>query len=106
MANGTTKNVYTDVFGGGPKFKIPSFSSKVEDYTDIFSSYHSGASSIPVLDLPVVGDDEIVDAQSLKFDYKEIFGGFDDDDDYAVPYQELFFDTKAEEESDSDEDVW
>ncbi|PIA52723.1 hypothetical protein AQUCO_01000531v1 [Aquilegia coerulea] len=110
-SNNGIKNVYDDdVFrgngvgvGGSSKFGISSYSSKVEDYTEIFTSSRA-SSSIPILHLPVVDDDDKNDFS--KIDYFEIFGGFDSVD-YAVPFEDLFLQTtKLEQDESSSEDVW
>ncbi|MCL7040480.1 hypothetical protein MKW94_016503 [Papaver nudicaule] len=112
---GSHKTVYDDVFGGPPKFGVPSLnpssgsSQIVDDYSEIFGSFNSSrVSSIPILDLPVVDEKEVgsIDVRSSKFDYSEVFGGFNGLD-FAVSYEELL----AEEpkggggESSSD-DAW
>lgn len=75
-----SKSIYDDVFGGPPKFGVPTLAPRYEDYTEIFGGFHSSrASSIPVLDLPVLDEDNdrlSLDVQSCQFDYSEIFGGF------------------------------
>nr|DAD21611.1 TPA_asm: hypothetical protein HUJ06_023074 [Nelumbo nucifera] len=104
--NGFTANtVYDDVFGGPPKFGVPTFTSRIEDYSEIFGSFHSSrGSSIPILDLPVVdGGDISFDVRSSKFDYSEIFGGFDFVA-FADSYEELFMEPKGDESS--SEEVW
>ncbi|KAK6922686.1 hypothetical protein RJ641_010990 [Dillenia turbinata] len=100
--NGFSRTVYDDVFGGLPKFGIPNFTPRLEDYTEIFSSFSSSkASSIPVLDLPLTttNDNFSFDVRSSHFNYSEVFGGFDDAFDFAVPYQELFARSMGEQES-------
>ncbi|MCD7459745.1 hypothetical protein HAX54_041855 [Datura stramonium] len=74
-----SKSIYDDVFGGPPKFGVPTLAPRYEDYTEIFGGFHSSrASSIPILDLPLLDDDP--DRLSFHvpishFDYSEIFGG-------------------------------
>uniref|UniRef100_A0A5B7AJS2 Putative auxilin-like protein 1 isoform X3 n=1 Tax=Davidia involucrata TaxID=16924 RepID=A0A5B7AJS2_DAVIN len=99
------KTVYDDVFGGPPKFGVPTLSPRVEDYTQIFGSFHaSRASSIPILDLPVVDEVDVsFDVRSSKFDYSEVFSGFNGLD-LAVSYEELFNQSKAGD--DSSEEAW
>ncbi|KAF2290756.1 hypothetical protein GH714_015331 [Hevea brasiliensis] len=87
----TTKSIYEDVFGGPPRFGTPTLSPRVEDYREIFGGFHSSrASSIPVLDLPLVDEaaDVFFDVLSSGFDYGEVFGGFNGYD-FAVSYNEL-----------------
>ncbi|XP_021604478.2 trichohyalin [Manihot esculenta] len=87
----TTKSIYDDVFGGPPRFGTPTLSPRVEDYREIFGGFHaSRASSIPVLDLPLVDEaaEVFFDVRSSGFDYGEVFGGFNDHD-FAVSYNEL-----------------
>ncbi|XP_065851577.1 auxilin-like protein 1 isoform X2 [Euphorbia lathyris] len=87
-----SKSIYDDVFGGPPKFGAPTLSPRVEDYTEIFGGFHSSrASSIPVLDLPLVDDeapDVFFDVRSSGFDYTEVFGGFSGHD-FAASYEDL-----------------
>ncbi|XP_010254781.1 PREDICTED: auxilin-like protein 1 [Nelumbo nucifera] len=91
----TSTTVYNDVFGGPPKFGVPTFSSRIEDYNEVFRNFRtSRGSSIPILDLPVVnGADVSFDVPVSKFDYAEIFGGFDVVD-FADSYEELFAEPK------------
>ncbi|XP_057994841.1 auxilin-like protein 1 [Hevea brasiliensis] len=87
----TTKSIYEDVFGGPPRFGTPTLSPRVEDYSEIFGGFRaSRASSIPVLDLPLVDEaaDVFFDVRSSGFDYGEVFGGFNGCD-FAVSYNEL-----------------
>ncbi|OVA07064.1 hypothetical protein BVC80_1117g72 [Macleaya cordata] len=104
----TAKTVYDDVFGGPPKFGVPTFSSRIDDYNEIFGSFHSSrVSSIPILDLPIVDESDFaIDVRNSKFDYSEVFGGFNGLD-FAVSYEELLAEPKGVEggESSSD-DVW
>ncbi|XP_038704566.1 auxilin-like protein 1 [Tripterygium wilfordii] len=83
---------YDDVFGDPPRFRVPqTLAPRVEDYSEIFGAVHaSRASSIPVLDLPLVEDDAEVffDVQRSGFDYGEVFGGFDALD-FTVSYEDL-----------------
>ena len=101
------KAIYDDVFGGPPKFGVPTLSPRTEDYSEIFESFHSSrGSSIPVLDLPVIdGADYSFDVRSSKFDYSEVFGGFNALD-FAISYEELFNHSNGggEDEGSSDED--
>ncbi|XP_076954482.1 uncharacterized protein LOC143628931 [Bidens hawaiensis] len=89
---------YEEVFGGAPKFGARTLPPRMEDYSEIFQGFH--ASSIPVLDLPpaAVWFDVSLD------DYSEVFGGFNALDDFACHYQDLFHNSK--DNNDSDEDVW
>ncbi|RVX16592.1 Auxilin-like protein 1 [Vitis vinifera] len=97
------RSAYDDVFGGPPKFGVPTISPRVEDYTEIFGSFHaSRASSIPVLDLPAVDEaDVFFDVQEV--DYSDIFGGFRGLD-FAVSYDELLGQSK--DGDDSSEEAW
>ncbi|KAJ8555567.1 hypothetical protein K7X08_013063 [Anisodus acutangulus] len=86
---------YDDVFTGShqPKFGAP-------DYSEIFGV--SRGSSIPVLDLSSLDDDATVtDSSSSKLDYSNIFGCFDEENDIAVPYDELFSKAKRGKRSSS-----
>ncbi|XP_042498120.1 auxilin-like protein 1 isoform X2 [Macadamia integrifolia] len=107
-ANGnglTPKTVYDDVFGGPPKFGVPTFSAPIEDYSEIFGSFHSSrGSSIPVLDLPVSdAGDFSLDVRASKFDYSEIFGGFNGIE-FFDSHEELFGESKGGESS--SEEAW
>uniref|UniRef100_A0A5B7AA32 Putative auxilin-like protein 1 n=1 Tax=Davidia involucrata TaxID=16924 RepID=A0A5B7AA32_DAVIN len=94
----SAKNAYDDVFSGPPKFRAPTFSSRVEDYYEIFgSSQASRASSIPILDLSSLEETNVsADARSSKLDYSKIFGGFRDED-IAVSYEEMVAEPKGGE---------
>lgn len=89
------QSAYDGVFAGPAKFGAPAFSSRVEDYSEIFSgSGASRGSSIPILEVPELNEPKIsVDVGSSKLDYSKIFGGFGDSD-FAVPFEELQDDPK------------
>ncbi|KAJ8540977.1 hypothetical protein K7X08_001793 [Anisodus acutangulus] len=92
---------YDDVFTGSqqPKFGAPVFPSGAPDYSEIFGV--SRGSSIPVVDLSSLDDDATVsDSSSSKLDYSNIFGGFNEED-IAVPYEELFSKAKRGKRSSS-----
>ncbi|KAJ9703502.1 hypothetical protein PVL29_005024 [Vitis rotundifolia] len=97
------RSAYDDVFGGPPKFGVPTISPRVEDYTEIFGSFHaSRTSSIPVLDLPAVDEaDVFFDVQEV--DYSDIFGGFGGLD-FAVSHEELL--GRSKDGDDSSEEAW
>ncbi|XP_043714042.1 auxilin-like protein 1 isoform X2 [Telopea speciosissima] len=101
----TPKTVYEDVFGGPPKFGVQTFSSRIEDYTEIFGSFRSSrGSSIPVLDLPVPDSGDVsVDFRDFKFDYSEIFDGLNGID-FFDSHEQLFDDSKGGESS--SEEAW
>ncbi|XP_058009169.1 uncharacterized protein LOC110663565 isoform X2 [Hevea brasiliensis] len=87
----TAKSIYDDVFGGPPRFGAPTLSPRVEDYREIFDGFQaSRASSIPVLDLPLVDEaaEVFCDVRSSGFDYGEVFGG-SNANDFALYYDEL-----------------
>ena len=92
----SSKTLYDDVYGGPPKFGVTSLSPRFEDYGEIFGSFHTArASSIPVLDLPVVDETEVFfDVRGSGFDYSEVFGGFNGLD-FAVSYEHLFHQPNA-----------
>lgn len=101
------KTLYDDVYGGPPKFGLSSLSPRLEDYSEIFGSFHvSRASSIPVLEVPVVDDENEVffDVRSSGFDYSEVFGGFDGLD-FAVAYDDLVNQPKGGD-GDSSDEAW
>ncbi|XP_074381457.1 uncharacterized protein LOC141723528 isoform X2 [Apium graveolens] len=105
---GTVKTAYDDVFTARPKLKVPTLSPRDEDYSEIFEVFHaSRGSSIPVLDLPAVEDEDEIDVcfdvRTSGFDYSEVFGssnGFD----FAVSYEQLFQQSKAGD--DSSNEAW
>ncbi|GKU99196.1 hypothetical protein SLEP1_g12075 [Rubroshorea leprosula] len=108
------KTMYDDVYGGQPRFGVPTLSPRPEDYSEIFGGFHvSLATSIPVLDLPVVDEEEIFfDVRSCGFDYGEVFGGLDGLD-FATSYEELFTqsnggggDRDGDLNVDSSEEAW
>ncbi|XP_057975734.1 auxilin-like protein 1 [Malania oleifera] len=94
------RTAYDDVFAGTAKSRAANFSSRAEDYNEIFnSSKASRGSSIPVLDLSTLkergGPGRV---RSSEIDYAKIFGGFKDAD-FAVSYEELFAGPKGGESS-------
>lgn len=99
------KSVYDDVFGGAPKFGVPTLAPRFEDYTEIFGGFHSSrGSSVPILDLPVVDEVELdFDVRSSRLDYSEVFGGFDGLD-FAVSFEDLA--RKSNGRDDSSDDAW
>ncbi len=89
----SSKSIYDGVFSTPPSnFRAPKFSSRIEDYSEIFGSGSSGASrgsSIPILDIPALNERNVsVDARGSKLDYSNVFGGFGEFD-FAVSYEEL-----------------
>lgn len=84
------ESAYDGVFAAPSNFRVPTFSSRVEDYCEIFGgSGASRGSSIPILEVPELNEQKnSVDVGSSKLDYSKIFGGFGDSD-FAVPYEEL-----------------
>ncbi|XP_055804442.1 auxilin-like protein 1 [Solanum dulcamara] len=102
-----TKSIYDDVFGGPPKFGVPTLAPRYEDYTEIFGGFHSSrASSIPILDLPSLEDDDdrlSFDVQTSHFDYSEIFGGFPVFD-FALSYEDLV--RQSTSGYDSSDEAW
>ncbi|XP_050383068.1 auxilin-like protein 1 [Argentina anserina] len=108
------KSLYDDVYGGPPKFGLSSSSSslspRLEDYSEIFGAFGaSRASSIPVLELPAVVDDdqndEFFDVRSSGFDYSEVFGGFDGLD-FAVAHDDLVKQQSNGGDGDSSDEAW
>lgn len=94
LSNG--HSIYDGVFSSpASKFKVSAFSSRVEDYTEIFGgSGASRGSSIPVLEVPELHERKAsVDVRSSKLDYSNVFSGFGDSD-FGVPYEELFAESK------------
>lgn len=108
-SNFITKTTYDDVFGGPPKFGAPTLAPRVEEYSEIFGGFHAPRpSSIPVLDLPVVDDEDVFfDVRSSGFDYDEVFGGFDGLD-CAVSFEELMMEESngVGGDVDSCEEAW
>lgn len=113
MASHGHKSVYDDVFGGPPKFGMPTLAPRLEDYTEIFGGFHSArGSSIPILDLPVVDEAELCcDVRSSRFDYSEVFGGFNGLD-FTVSFEDLVRkaysgdDPSDDDDDDDDDDTW
>ncbi|XVF62063.1 hypothetical protein PTKIN_Ptkin08bG0186900 [Pterospermum kingtungense] len=117
--NGATnfsgKTMYDDIFGGPPSYPAavgPTLSPRPEDYTEIFGGFHASRdASIPVLDLPLVDDnDEVMfDARNPMFSYAEVFGGFDGLDS-AASYEELIRQAHGgddhDRDGDSSEETW
>ncbi|KAG9449690.1 hypothetical protein H6P81_009655 [Aristolochia fimbriata] len=91
-------NAYDDVFGGPPKYSVPSLPSRVDDYSEIFGNFFAPrTSSIPLLDFPLLDEDQAcLDVPDSKFDYTQVFGAFDAAD-FAVPYEELFSERQAQQ---------
>lgn len=100
------KSVYDDVFGGPPKFGMPTLAPRLEDYSEIFGGFHSARrSSIPILDLPVVDEGELgFDSRSSRFDYSEVFGGFHGLD-FALSFDDFVWKSDGQDNS-SDDDAW
>ncbi|CDP01994.1 unnamed protein product [Coffea canephora] len=109
MASHGHKSVYDDVFGGPPKFGMPTLAPRLEDYSEIFGGFHSArGSSIPILDLPVVEEAELCcDVQSSRFDYSEVFGGFNGLD-VSVSFEDLVRKAYGGDDpsDDDDDDTW
>ncbi|KAE8680395.1 hypothetical protein F3Y22_tig00111390pilonHSYRG00018 [Hibiscus syriacus] len=85
--NLSSRTMYDDAFGGGG----PTLSPRPEDYTEIFGGFHvSRGSSIPVLDLPLMNDSNEVmfDVRNPRFNYANVFDGFDDLD-FPASYEDL-----------------
>ncbi|PSR88062.1 Auxilin-like protein [Actinidia chinensis var. chinensis] len=99
------KTLYDDVFGGRPKFGVPTLSPRVEDYAEIFGCFHSSrASSIPTLDLPSLAETDLsFDVRSSHFDYSQVFGGFNALD-FSVSFEELLNQSKTR--YDSSDEAW
>ena len=106
FASTTAKTLYNDVYGGPPKFGVSTLSPRMKDYSEIFDNFQaSRASSIPVLDLPVVNEEEVFfDVRSSSFDWAEVFGGFNGLD-FALSFEELVDQSKARD-GDSSEEPW
>ncbi|XP_010548861.1 PREDICTED: auxilin-like protein 1 [Tarenaya hassleriana] len=101
---------YDEVFGGPQRFGAPTLSPRLEDYCEIFGGFNGASraavSSIPVLDLPLVDDRDVYfDVRSPGFDYREVFGGFDDLD-FAPSYEELFAERSEVGGGDSSDEAW
>ncbi|XVF17928.1 hypothetical protein REPUB_Repub10bG0167100 [Reevesia pubescens] len=114
--NFSGKTMYDDVFGGPPRFGTgggggPTLSPRPEDYIEIFGGFHaSRGASIPVLDLPLVDNNEMMfDIRNPRFNYAEVFGGFDGFD-FAASYEELMRQAKGGDDhdrhGDSSDEAW
>ncbi|KAE8703815.1 Chaperone DnaJ-domain superfamily protein, putative isoform 2 [Hibiscus syriacus] len=109
-ANLSSRTMYDDAFGGAPRFFNggggPTLSPRPEDYTEIFGGFHaSRGSSIPVLDLPLMNDSNEVmfDVRNPRFNYADVFGGFDGLD-FPASYEGLMRQAKAGDDHDHDHD--
>ena len=93
------RSAYDGVFAAPVKLRAPSFSSRFEDYHEIFGSAGGGGaslgSSIPVLELPELNDErsKIDEVRGSKLDYSAVFGGFRNLD-AAVRFEELVAEPK------------
>ncbi|KAK7291199.1 hypothetical protein RIF29_06151 [Crotalaria pallida] len=86
------RSPYDGVFAAPVKLRPPSFASRLEDYREVFGS--SGASSIPVLELPELNErKKIDDVRRSKLDYSTVFGGFGNLE-AATPFEELIAEPK------------
>lgn len=107
-ASHSHKSVYDDVFGGAPKFGMPTLAPRLEDYSEIFGGFHSARGySIPILDLPVVDEAELCfDVRSSRLDYSEVFGGFNGLD-FTVSFEDLVRKSNGgDDPSDGDDAAW
>ncbi|CAN6446650.1 unnamed protein product [Victoria cruziana] len=89
------RTVYDDVFGGPPKYTVPSFSPCVDDYAEIFRGPSSAHKTPPVPFLELAdydGEDALVTGDS----YADIFGGFACD--FTVSLEELLGRSQANAE--------
>ncbi|KAJ0097624.1 hypothetical protein Patl1_28962 [Pistacia atlantica] len=89
---------------------LPRHSLRESRITAKFSvaSKTSRATSIPVLDLPLVDEEDVFfDVRSSGFDYDEVFGGYDDLDS-AVSFEELIMEQNdgVTGDVDSSEEAW
>ncbi|KAJ7965322.1 auxilin-like protein 1 [Quillaja saponaria] len=91
------KSAYDGVFAAPTKFKATSFSSRVDDYCEIFGV--SRGSSIPILEVPELNERKFSDdIRPTKLDYSKVFRGFENLDT-AISYEELFAEPKREDSS-------
>ncbi|PPR88097.1 hypothetical protein GOBAR_AA32601 [Gossypium barbadense] len=103
------RTVYDDVFGGVQRFGTgggPTLSPRPEDYSEIFGGFHaSRGASIPVLDLPLIDSNNgaMFDVRNPRFNYAEVFGGFDGSD-FAATYEELIRQADGSDRHDYDGD--
>ncbi|KAH7859691.1 hypothetical protein Vadar_004389 [Vaccinium darrowii] len=97
------QTVYDDVFRGPPKFGLPTLSPRLEDYAEIFGSFHaSRSSSIPILDLPALHDEANFSLdESPPFDYSQVFGT-SNARDFALTFDQLF----NQSNNDSSDEAW
>ncbi|KAK8367660.1 hypothetical protein V6Z12_A02G200900 [Gossypium hirsutum] len=75
-------------------------------YDDIFGGFHaSRGASIPVLDLPLIDSNNgaMFDVRNPRFNYAEVFGGFDGSD-FAATYEELIRQADGSDRHDYDGD--
>ncbi|XP_019458164.1 PREDICTED: auxilin-like protein 1 isoform X1 [Lupinus angustifolius] len=86
------RSAYDGVFAAPVKLRAPSFSSRLEDYREVFGSF--GASSIPVLEVPELKErKKNDDVRHSKLDYSKVFGGFGNIE-AAMPFEELIDEPK------------
>ncbi|KAE9600103.1 putative DnaJ domain-containing protein [Lupinus albus] len=86
------RSAYDGVFATPVKLRAPSFSSRLEDYREVFGSF--GASSIPVLEVPELKERKKTDdIRHSKLDYSKVFGGFGNLE-AAMPLEELIGEPK------------
>ncbi|TYI88874.1 hypothetical protein E1A91_D03G013300v1 [Gossypium mustelinum] len=113
--NFSGRTVYDDVFGGVQRFGTgggPTLSPRPEDYSEIFGGFHaSRGASIPVLDLPLIDSSNgaMFDVRNPRFNYAEVFGGFDGSD-FAATYEELIRQAdggdRHDYDGDSSDEAW
>ncbi|CAL0322390.1 unnamed protein product [Lupinus luteus] len=86
------RSAYDGVFAAPVKLRASSFSSRLEDYREVFGSF--GASSIPVLEVPELKErKKNDDIRHSKLDYSKVFGGIGNLE-AAVPFEELIREPK------------
>ncbi|KAF3783187.1 Auxilin-like protein 1 [Nymphaea thermarum] len=82
-----TRTVYDDVFGGAPKYTVPSFPPCVDDYAEIFRGPSPAQKTPPVPFLELASDYNGEVALVSGDSYADIFGGFACD--FTVSLDEL-----------------
>ncbi|XP_049931891.1 auxilin-like protein 1 isoform X2 [Nymphaea colorata] len=82
-----TRTVYDDVFGGPPKYTVPSFPPCVDDYAEIFRGPSPAQKTPPVPFLELASDYDGEVALVSGDSYADIFGGFACD--FTVSLDEL-----------------
>ncbi|XP_015972688.1 auxilin-like protein 1 [Arachis duranensis] len=100
------RSAYDGVFTAPVKLRAPSFSTRFDDYREIFGAGGGGGgslgSSIPILELPELNEErsKINEVRRSQLDYSAVFGGFRNLDG-AVRFDELAAEPRKKKQQDS-----